>query len=293
MLSSNSLGRGHRVAAVLGIAMVSAAILAAQQTRRVQGPPKETTRSFGCRGLPNGGFQSGFSGWTLDPSFGGFGDYNAAANAQIADLSSLGYGEDMACLQIYADSAWNDDNPSGSASQAQMAIRRTAVVSGRFLELEMVGSWDNHMFADAETKYVLRIVVDDGAGNVAQCTIFDDSFELGYTCSQPGIGAIGVCPWGTVSCDLAGSGIQVGDTVTVEILWSASVNALDECDVVSFGGSCCVDELRFCDTRSSSATLIVPIVTTSIIDDPEASRSAFEPQRDPVDQLLWGVGTRR
>ncbi len=235
-----------------------------------------------CRNVPNGDFHNGFSGWTQDPCVGGFGDTNGFANATIENLTAIGCDADVACLNLSTDATWTCDKPSGSASQSQMSISRTAVASGRYLTFKVFGTFEFYDFGMADIKYDALVVVRDEDGNTVKCNVLTYNWEGTYDCGT-GIQALGAIPQETICCDLASGGISVGDTVTIEVIWSAAVIACEDCDSGQFFGSFCVDEFKFCvaciqgpiglplDAALSFTAASSP---STLIDDPQAPAPA-------------------
>lgn len=207
-----------------------------------------------CQRIPNGNFVNGFNGWTLDPCVNGFGDWSGSANATIEDLTSIGCDAHVACLNNFVDVNWTCDKPSGAAAQAQMSISTEAVVTGRYLEFKVVGGFEFFAWAEADVKYNALVVVTNQDGDQVKCDILEGDFDADYPCDT-GIQALGAIPLETVCCDLQAGGIMVGDTVTIEVIWSATVIACNDCDMATFFGSFCVDEFRFCKACLNPAQL--------------------------------------
>lgn len=235
-------------AAVLS-ALAALAVAPAAQTQRGDITPVPL-----CSKVPNGSFHAGYTDWTLDPCTGGFGDYDNFASATIDDLTAIGCDADAACLSISTDATWTCDKPSGSASQAQMSIERKAVVRGRYLKFKVVGGFEFYQFDEATIKYDAVVVVTDGDGNMHKCEILSWDTQGMWGCPN-GIQALGAIPLETVCCDLNGTGITIGETVTIKVIWSASVLACNDCDSGLFFGTLCVDDFQFCNACLMPAEL--------------------------------------
>ncbi len=237
-----------------------------------------------CSKIPDGDFNNGFGGWIQDPCPAGFGDYASSANASIEDLTSIGCDQDVACLNIFAESEWTCEKPSGSASQAQMSIERTAVVRGRYLKFKAVGSFEFTVFAKGMAKYNAQIVVTNEDGIQVKCDLLNYDFAADLEC-ESGLAALGAIPLETICCDLQAGGILIGDTVTIEVVWSATTIACNECDISQFFGSLCVDNFQFCNACLQPAGPIQPVqVVTSTIG--KKPTPALDPLATPEERLL-------
>ncbi len=231
-----------------------------------------------CRKVPNGSFQNGFSGWTQDPCLGGFGDYNGAATATLEDLTALGCDDDVACMNISTQAIWTCDKPSGSASQAQMSLSRTAVVSGRYLKFKVIGGFEFIQYAKAHIKYDALVTVTNQDGVKVTCPVLSYNAEGLWDCGV-GIAALGIIQQETICCDLFAGGISVNDTVTIEAIFSAAVVACEDCDDGTFFGSFCVDDFQFCSACLQPAPV-----------DPVLTYSAAVPSMQVDDELTFMPG---
>ncbi len=199
-----------------------------------------------CQDVPNGDFRNGFNLWTQQPCIGGFGDHNGTAFVTIDDLTSIGCDQNVACLYVDTEATWTCDKPSGSASQSQMSISTTTELTAPFLKFKVVGGFEFFQCAMSDVKWNALVTVTDEDGNVAKCPILEGDWE-GFSDCDVWLQALGAIPLETVCCNVAKNGIQVGDTVTIEVIWSASVIACNECDTGLFFGTFCVDEFEFCN----------------------------------------------
>jgi hypothetical protein len=223
-----------------------------------------------CTSVPNGSFEAGFDGWTIEKCPGGFGTHFEYQSADIMDLTSNGCDDEAACLTISAYAEWGPDKPSGSAAQAQVTLSRKATVTHRYLTYNVVAAFEALLFNDGESRYVAQVEVTDEQNNRVVCEIFN--YKLGD--SDFGCGA-GVSVLGGIfecqknCCDVTGpagspTGITLGETVLIEVTWSAVSDALFECDIADFGGTLCVDDFRFCSACLQIAPGADALQTTPI-----------------------------
>lgn len=202
-----------------------------------------------CRSIPNGSIQNGFTNWAIAPSEGGFGNYSTFTNASIVDLTPIG-DIHVAALDIYASAEWDAGYPSGSGAQSQEVLATSAVVSGRYLRFRAGGGFFFTIFAHGQVSYDALVRVTNQNGVVVECPIVRGRFTGDIDCPS-GLIADGYMPYEFYCCDLRNPlgttpGIQVGDTVRIEVYWSAATIAVNNCDYSDFGGTLFVDQFQFC-----------------------------------------------
>lgn len=248
-----------------------------------QGSPNSGLQA--CLELANGDFSKGLLGWQPDPTVVGFGGGAGQAGIDVIDLRALGGTSDAACLGFVATVEWDPARASGSARQAQSLLRRSAVVRSPELEFLSVGQFEVIAFSEASFRFDAQLVIDNGRGNVARIPIAGDQFDNAYPCGN-GISAIGVIPLLRTSVDLAAHGIALGDTVSIEVVWSGTVTALDECDLGIVEGILCVDDFRFCSASTAApAVARRPRWSKLAEPDPEDVRLRYQGRR-LVDRVL-------
>lgn len=204
-----------------------------------------------CQLVPNGSFHNGFTRWMRDACPAGFGDYCAGGNFSIFDFSwDPACDADVACIGNYSCAQWTADKPSGSAGSATYTLATKTTVTGRFLRFKTTGGFEFIIWGGGQVNYDVLVRVTNEDGIVHECPVLDGSFGCGdfdLECGT-GIQALGIIPQEVFCCDVtSNSGIQVGDTVTIEYIFSSNAFAAADCDIAEFFGSACIDNVQFCN----------------------------------------------
>jgi hypothetical protein len=248
MERKRSRRHGHASAALVAVALALGARPALPVTPVGQaGVPLDGA----CVEAANGSFDQAFAGWSLDPFDGAFGAAFASSGARIADATAFGGDERAAALDLVLDASWSAAWPTGIAAQAHIGLHRTLIALGRWLELRTGGSFEATIFAHLSYRTSATLRLSDGAGHSAEIPLIVDAFDARLPC-LPGTQGTGVFPTGRLSIDLSAHGFTVGRPVSVTILLSASLTALDECDRGTYVASLFVDDVRTCVTPSGS-----------------------------------------
>lgn len=204
-----------------------------------------------CVKVPNGSFENGFDLWSLKRCVGGYGKFSTFTDADIVDMTSTGCDAHVACLSTFVTARWTCDKPTGSAAQAQVSLCTTAKVTRRFLKFKVTGGWGAIIVDQGLAKYNALVRITNQAGRVIKCPIAEGRFQSDFLECPTGLAIDGIIPTTTICCDLmpptgTDPGIQIGDEVRIEVIWSTAVIACDDCDYAEFGGRLCVDNFQFC-----------------------------------------------
>ena len=191
--------------------------------------------------IPGGDFEEGFEGWVVERVNQGFGDHKGTSLATVVDTTDGG-DADVARLEILADAA---GIPGGSAHKSAVSFRRQAVMTGEFLQFKTGAAVETTFFGNGGIVYRAEVVVRGEHGAEVRLQIGGERFQADMPCGY-GAAGFGVQPWELQSYDLTGQGFQVGETVEIEVIWTATVVAAEECDAATVTGTIEVDGFAFC-----------------------------------------------
>ncbi|MCG8405395.1 MAG: hypothetical protein MI923_09375, partial [Phycisphaerales bacterium] len=219
--------------------------------------------------------------WSVERCVGGYGKYSTFVDANIVDLTSVGCDENVACLSTFATARWTCDKPTGSAAQAQASLVTKTRVERRFLKFKVTGGWGAILFDQGLAKYEALVRITNQNGVVIKCPIAEGRFQSDFLECPSGLAIDGIIPTRTICCDLmpptgTDPGIQIGDEVKIEVIWSTAVIACDDCDYAEFGGRLCVDNFQFC------AACLTPVpADVKVTSQPVHPDGDWESDRDP------------